>query len=116
MTVTRPQMLTGLVSAAMLLFLNCSAMALTKGAWPRLALACENGRTYPIRPVAVSGLGDLVTGYIVLGRGHGIHIRLVPMGDGYRYAGSGIWFDGLNNEAVIYWGTPAAVPCTLVQD
>ena len=81
---------------------------------PPTGLDCENGRFYPIRPLAVSDLGDFVTGYIVTGRGRGVHIRLVPMGDGYRYAGRGIWFDGVLQEAVLYWGTPAATACVVV--
>src|SRR5262245_3478710 len=81
---------------------------------PPSGLDCENGRFYPIRPLAVSDLGDFVTGYISTGRGRGVHIRLVPMGDGYRYAGRGIWFDGNLQDAVLYWGTRAATACTVV--
>jgi hypothetical protein len=78
-------------------------------------LACDNGRNYPVRPVAVSDEGDLVTGYIVVGRHRNVHIRLIPMGEGYRYAGLGIWFDGLGGDAVLNWGRPGAVPCTVQQ-
>jgi hypothetical protein len=79
-----------------------------------IGLNCENGRYYKIRPLAVSDLGDFVTGYIATGKNRGVHIRLVPMGDGYRYAGRGIWFDGTLQEAVLYWGTPAATACAVV--
>ena len=79
-----------------------------------IGLNCENGRYDQIRPLAVSDLGDFVTGYIATGRNRGMHIRLVPMGDGYRYAGRGIWFDGTLQEAVLYWGTPAATACAVV--
>jgi hypothetical protein len=83
----------------------------------RMWLSCENGRNYPIRPIAISRDDDLVTGYLVLtGRGHGVHLRLVPMGVGYRYAGPGIWFDGLRGEAVLNWGRRDAVPCTVMQE
>jgi hypothetical protein len=81
---------------------------------PGFWLACEDGRNYPIRAAAVSEDGDLVTGYLVTGHGQ-IHIRLIPMGDGYRYAGRGIWFDGLRADAVLNWGTPRAVNCTVTQ-
>jgi hypothetical protein len=82
----------------------------------RMWLACENGRNYPIRPLAISREGDLVTGYLLwAGRGHAVHLRLVPMGVGYRYAGPGVWFDGLRNAAVLDWGTRNEVPCTVVQ-
>lgn len=83
----------------------------------RMWLACENGRDYPLRPNAISRDDDLVTGYLVTtGRGHGVHLRLVPMGVGYRYAGPGIWFDGLRGEAVLNWGRRNAVPCTVMRE
>jgi hypothetical protein len=65
----------------------------------------------------VSSDGDLVTGYLVVtGHNRGVHVRLVPMGVGYRYAGPGIWFDGLRNEAVLNWGQRNQVSCTVVQE
>jgi hypothetical protein len=83
----------------------------------RMWLACENGKNYPIRPLAVSRENDLVTGYLVnIDRRNSVHLRLVPMGVGYRYAGHGIWFDGLRGEAVLKWGTASAVPCTVAQE
>jgi hypothetical protein len=83
----------------------------------KMWLACENGKNYPIRPIAVSREYDLVTGYLVnIGRRHSVHLRLVPMGVGYRYAGPGIWFDGLRGEAVLNWGRSNAVPCTVEQE
>ena len=83
----------------------------------KMWLACENGRNYPIRPIAVSRENDLVTGYLVtLGKGHTVHLRHVPMGVGYRYAGRGIWFDGLRREAFLNWGLSSAVACTVEQE
>lgn len=83
----------------------------------KMWLACENGKNYPIRPLAVSRENDLVTGYMVnLGHKYSVHLRLVPMGVGYRYAGRGVWFDGERKEAVLNWGTPNAVPCTVEQE
>ena len=79
---------------------------------PGFLLSCENGRNYPVRPIAISQEGDMVTGVLGTGRG-GVHIRLMPMGDGYRYAGRGIWFDGLRNAAVLNWGTLHAVNCVV---
>jgi hypothetical protein len=79
---------------------------------PAMALACEDGRTYPIRARAVSDVGDLVTGYLVTAPGHNVYIRLMPMGDGYRYSGRGIWFDGIRSEAVLFLGR-APVSCTV---
>lgn len=79
-----------------------------------LALACENGRTYPICPIAVSVANELVTGRLLTGRGRGVHIRLIPMGDGYRYAGRGIWFDGKYTDATLFYSQRHAVACNVV--
>jgi hypothetical protein len=78
-----------------------------------LALSCDNGRIYPLRVRAVSEAGEIVTGY--LGTGHGrVHVRLIPMGNGYRYAGRGIWFDGKRDVAVLYFGQYRSVTCTVI--
>lgn len=82
----------------------------------RMWLACENGRNYPLRPAAVSRDYDLVTGYLLrTGRGHAVHLTLVPMGNGYRYAGPGVWFDGVRGDAVLNWDRPDAVACKVLQ-
>ena len=82
-----------------------------------MVLACQNGANYPIQPIAVSREGDLVTGYMLrVGTGRAIHLRLVPMGNGYRYEGGGVWFDGVRSRAVLNWGRPGAVPCEVVQE
>ena len=111
---------TGLALTALVLPIALSATAL--GADQRdgqkMWLACENGQNYPIQPAAVSRESDLVTGYLLrTGTGHAVHLRLVPMGSGYRYEGGGIWFDGLREKAVLNWGRPGAeVPCTVIQE
>ena len=84
------------------------------GRHPTFVLSCENGRTYPIRARAVSDDGDLVTGYIVTGRGRA-HIRLIPMGVGYRYAARGLWLDGWRGDAELNFGKYRAVPCSVVR-
>lgn len=81
-----------------------------------LALSCDNGRIYPLRVRAVSDVGEVVTGYLSLSPRHSAHVRLVPMGDGYRYAGRGIWFDGKRDVAVLYFGKNSAVNCTVLHD
>jgi hypothetical protein len=82
-----------------------------------MILACENGARYPIRPIAVSREADLVTGYMLrTGTGRAIHLRLVPMGEGYRYEGGGIWFDGIRDTAVLDWGTRHEVPCQVFRE
>jgi hypothetical protein len=81
-----------------------------------IALSCENGRVYPLRVRAVSDFGEIVTGYLALGPRHAVYVRLVPMGDGYRYAGRGIWFDGKRELAVLYLGKHRAVNCVVLRD
>ena len=34
----------------------------------------------------------------VLGAGRGLHMRLMSLGIGYRYAGRGVWFDGVRQK------------------
>src|SRR5262245_33713907 len=94
---------------------DVSAGGAPAAAGARMWLACENGREYPLRPIGVSREYDLVTGYMLMtGHGRGVHMRLIPMGSGYRYAGRGVWFDGLRGDAVLNWGTSAAVPCKVM--
>ena len=80
-----------------------------------LWLSCENGSEYPIHPIAVSDEGDLVTGYLVMGRQRGVHVRLVPMGAGYRYAGRGLWFDGARETVYLYTSKYRPIACTVVR-
>ncbi len=70
----------------------------------QLALNCDNGKIYPIRPRAVSDAGELVTGYLYTAPKRAAHFRLIPMGNGYRYSGQGFWFDGVRGEAVLELG------------
>ena len=79
-----------------------------------LRLTCENGHSYPLCPIAVSEEGELVTGHLSLGPGRrGVHVRLVPMGVGYRYIGRGVWFDGLRGDATLFLGKDRAVSCAV---
>lgn len=79
----------------------------------QLSLECDNGRTYPIRARAVSDQDELVTGYIYTSPRKPHHFRLIPMGNGYRYAGQGFWFDGIRGEATLDIGSHQA-SCTVV--
>jgi hypothetical protein len=81
-----------------------------------LTLSCENGRSYPLCPIAVSNEGEIVTGRLGLSPGRGVHVRLVPMGVGYRYIGRNIWFDGVRGDAVLYLGKHNAVACAVVRE
>ena len=78
-----------------------------------LWLTCENGSHYSIRPTAISNEGDLVTGYLVKRQGQGIHVRLIPMGGGYRYAGRGVWFDGWRENVYLYVSKYRSIACTV---
>ena len=89
---------TGLALGALIASVVASTLAQADGvaAGPgpisaqKMWLSCENGRDYPLHPLAVSREFDLVTGYLlVTGHGRGVHMRLIPMGSGYRYAGRG---------------------------
>jgi hypothetical protein len=79
-----------------------------------LWLSCENGGHYRIRPLAVSVEGDLVTAHLMTRGGRGIHVRLIPSGEGYRYAGRGIWFDGWRESVYLYLSKYRPIACTVV--
>jgi hypothetical protein len=101
--------------------LACAAIAAANGPVPAaaggscagLSLTCEDGRTYPLCPIAVSDEGEIVTGRLGLGSRGGVHVRLVPMGVGYRYIGPGVWFDGVRSEAILYFGHRRSLACTV---
>ena len=100
----------GLVSAV---WLGGISGAFAGGYCSDLRLACENGHRYPICPIAVSEAGELVTGYLRLGPNRGVHVRLAPMGVGYRYIGRGVWFDGLRGDAALFLHKDRAIACTV---
>ena len=103
-------------SLAAFSLLGAAPQAHAGGACAGLTLSCENGRSYPLCPIAVSVEGEIVTGRLGLGAGRGTHVRLVPMGVGYRYIGRGVWFDGIRSDAVLYLGKTRAVACTVVRN
>jgi hypothetical protein len=82
---------------------NCSEIVFT----------CENGRQYPLCPIAVSVIGEVVTGSLHTGHRGGTHVRLVPMGVGYRYAGRGVWLDGFRENALLNFGKHSQIACTI---
>jgi|SRR6185437_4951851 len=83
------------------------------GSCAEIVLSCENGREYPMCPIAVSLAGDIVTATLRTGAHGSSHVRLVPMGVGYRYAGHGIWLDGLRENAILNFGKNSSVACTV---
>jgi hypothetical protein len=88
-----------------------SAPASAGGTCSELQLQCENGHTYPLCPIAVSDIGEVVTGHLVTAPRRGIHVRLVPMGQGYRYIGRGVWFDGVREDGLLYFGNNHPIAC-----
>jgi hypothetical protein len=106
--VTLRQMGLYAITAAML---GLGAAPANAGFAGNLSLACSNGHTYALSPRAVAVDGDLVTGYLRLSPRRSVHVRLIPMGDGYRYAGRGIWLDGIRGDATLHFGKHRSVDC-----
>lgn len=78
-----------------------------------LLVHCENGRDYSLRPRGVSVLGEVVTGYLYLHPRRALHVRLIPMSNGYRYAGRNLWLDGIRETATLNLGKYHKVACTV---
>lgn len=76
-----------------------------------ITLVCENARTYGLCPIGVTDVGELVTG--TLTTPGPTYVRLIPMGNGYRYAGRGIWFDGKGDAGRLYFGHRRSVACAV---
>jgi hypothetical protein len=108
----RTGLLTRAAGAAFMLALVGSFGSIAHAA-PDYVATCENGRSYPIRARAVTVDGDLVTGYLYTGRHRGAHIRLVPMGAGYRYITRGVWLDGWREDAELNFGKHHPLACTV---
>ncbi|WP_246755796.1 hypothetical protein [Bradyrhizobium sp. CCBAU 53338] len=83
------------------------------GSCSDLVFVCENGRQYPLCPIAVSVAGEVVTATLHTGGHGGAHVRMVPMGVGYRYAGRGVWLDGFRENALLNFGKHTQIACTL---
>jgi len=84
------------------------------GGCSEIVFVCENGQQYPLCPIAVSVAGEVVTASLFTGR-HAAHVRLIPMGVGYRYAGRGIWLDGFRENALLNFGKHAQVACSIAR-
>jgi hypothetical protein len=83
------------------------------GSCSEIVFTCENGRTYPLCPIAVSVVGEVVTASLYTGHRGATHVRLIPMGVGYRYAGRGIGLDGFRENALLNFGKNSQVACTI---
>jgi len=102
--------------AALILCCAGSAQASSGGYCTELALSCENGRVYRFCPIATTDEGEVVTGHLVVSPRRGIHVRLVPMGSGYRYIGRGVYFEGIRREAMLYFNNRTPLACTVVRE
>lgn len=80
-----------------------------------IALSCANGRNYPLCPIAVNVTGEIVTASLFTSRRGATKVRLIPMGVGYRYAGIGVWFEGLREQAQINFGKRNPIACSVVR-
>lgn len=87
------------------------ATAQAAGRYDGIRFACDNGRTYTLQPHAVTVAGEVVTGRLYTSPRRAAKVRLIPMGNGYRYAGRGIWLDGIRGDAVLHLGKSAYTPC-----
>ncbi len=83
------------------------------GSCSEIVFTCENGREYPLCPIAVTVAGEVVTASLYTGRHSATHVRLIPMGVGYRYAGNGIWLDGFRENALLNFGKHNQIACTI---
>lgn len=75
------------------------------------ALSCEGRHRYVLQPHAVTEAGEVITGSLRFSRRRSAGLRLIPMGQGYRYAGAGFWLDGIRDQAVLYRGKRRPVAC-----
>jgi hypothetical protein len=89
------------------------AQASGGGYCSEIQISCENGQVYPLCPIAVSDAGEIVTARLLLSPTHGVHVRHVPMGVGYRYIGRGIWLDGARGEAILFFGKNRPLACSV---
>ncbi len=110
----RGLVLTMAIAAGVMTVPSRSADARALSGTATLWLSCENGGVYRIRPIAVSDEGDLVTAHLIRRGGRGAHVRLIPSGEGYRYAGRGIWFDGWRESVYLYLSKYRPIACTVV--
>lgn len=76
-------------------------------------VACENGANYTLQSGRVTYGGDVVTGRFYFSPHRAIAVRLIPMGIGYRYAGKGIWLDGVRNRALLFLHKNRPIACNV---
>ena len=109
-----PTMRSGLLAlvgiAALLAFSAVAPAAATESG---ISVSCSNGHTYYFIPHARTVRDEIVTGQLVLAPHRRVEMRLIPKGDGYRYAGRGIWLDGVGPVATLVIWKGAPLSCEL---
>ena len=88
-------------------------MSSGRGGCSEIVFVCENGREYPLCPIAVSVVGEVITASLYTSPRGATHVRLIPMGVGYRYAGRGVWLDGKRENALLNFGKHNQIACTI---
>jgi hypothetical protein len=103
-----------LVKTALTVLALAGAMSAAQagGRYEGIRFACDNGRAYTLQPHAVTVVGEVVTGRLYTSPRRAAKVRLIPMGNGYRYAGRGIWLDGIRDDAELHLGKYATTGCT----
>jgi hypothetical protein len=76
---------------------------------------CQNGAVYKLTSGRVTFPGDIVTGHLYLTPHRAMPVRLIPMGEGYRYAGRGVWLDGIREHALLYRDKYSPVACVVTR-
>ena len=89
------------------------AQALLPGA--DFSIDCQNGAVYRLSSGRVSVPGDIVTARLYLTPRRALPVRLIPMGDGYRYAGRGVWIDGIRDHALLYLRKYQPLACVVTR-
>ena len=84
-----------------------------RGGCSEIVFVCENGREYPLCPIAVSVVGEVITASLYTSPHSATHVRLIPMGVGYRYAGRGVWLDGKRENALLNFGKHSQIASTI---
>ncbi len=84
-----------------------------RGGCSEIVFVCENGRQYPLCPIAVSVVGEVITASLYTSPRGATYVRLIPMGVGYRYAGRGVWLDGKRENALLNFGKHSQIACTI---
>lgn len=87
------------------------AQGLLPGA--EFSIDCQNGAVYRLSSGRVTIPGDIVTARLYLRPRHAVPVRLIPMGEGYRYAGRGVWLDGISDRALLYLRKYHPVACVV---